>query len=73
MNAPQRPRRQSPMGEAMMWTSRIMSFGMAMFLPAVIGGWLDDRMGTEILGAIGLVFGFIVGLTWLVRTTVGKH
>ncbi len=52
--------------------SRIMSVGMAMFVPAVIGGWLDDRLGTEVLAAVGLVFGFVAGLTWLVRMTVGQ-
>ena len=63
----------SPIGEAMTWASRIMSVGIAMFLPAALGGWLDDRMGTEVLGAIGLVLGFLVGLTWLVRMTVGQQ
>jgi predicted MFS family arabinose efflux permease len=51
-----------------------MSVGVAMFLPAAIGGWLDDRLGTDVLAAIGLVLGFLAGLTWLVRMTVGqKH
>lgn len=61
------------MGEALTWASRIMSVGMAMFLPAVLGGWLDDRLGTEVLAAIGLVVGFFAGLTWLVRLTVGQQ
>ncbi|MGA0038842.1 MAG: hypothetical protein ACO3NZ_03250 [Pirellulales bacterium] len=60
------------MGDALNWASRIMSVGMAMFVPAVIGGWLDDRLGTEVLAAVGLVFGFVAGLTWLVRMTVGQ-
>lgn len=69
-----RPANRSPLGEALTWTSRITSVGMTMFLPAVIGSWLDDRLGTDVLAAIGLVFGFLAGLTWLVRMTVGqKH
>jgi hypothetical protein len=73
METKQPPSPRSPVGEALTWASRIMSVGMAMFLPAVLGGWLDDRMGTEVLGAVGLVFGFLVGLTWLVRMTVGQQ
>jgi F0F1-type ATP synthase assembly protein I len=68
----QQPPSRSPMGDALNWASRIMSVGMAMFVPAVIGGWLDDRLGTEVLAAVGLVFGFVAGLTWLVRMTVGQ-
>lgn len=70
---PRPPAKRSPVGEALTWASRIMSVGMAMFLPAVIGGWLDERLGTEVLAAIGLVLGFLAGLTWLVRMTVGQR
>ena len=63
---------RSPIGEALSWASRIMSVGMAMFVPAAIGGWLDDRLGTEVLAAVGLILGFVAGLTWLVRMTVGQ-
>ena len=44
-----------------------------MSLPAVLGGWLDERLGTEALAAIGLVVGFVAGLTWLVRLSVGQQ
>lgn len=70
---PRPPTKRSPVGEALTWASRIMSVGMAMFLPSVIGGWLDERLGTEVLAAIGLVLGFLAGLTWLVRMTVGQR
>lgn len=60
------PSRGSPVGEALTWASRIMAIGVAMFLPAVAGRWLDERLGTGFLGAAGLVLGFVSGLTWLV-------
>jgi hypothetical protein len=38
-----------------------------MVLPAVAGGWLDLRLKTSFLSAIGLVIGFVAGLGWLGR------
>jgi uncharacterized membrane protein len=67
--ADQQPR--SPVGEAMVWASRIMAMGLAMFLPAVAGTWLDGRLGTTFLGLIGLVIGFVAGISWLVQ--LGKR
>jgi len=64
-----RRRRQpdSPVGEAFAWASRIIAIGIAMFLPAVAGNWLDARLGTRFLGPVGLVVGFVIGLAWLVQ------
>lgn len=62
-----RPDVESPVGEALAWASRIMAIGLAMFLPAVAGGWLDARLGLRFCGPAGLVLGFAAGLTWLVR------
>ena len=47
----------SPMGDAFAWASQIIAIGLAMFLPAVAGNWLDARLGTRFLGPAGLVFG----------------
>lgn len=63
----------SPVGEAMVWASRIMAVGMAMFMPAVAGNWLDNQLGTGVLGMAGLVLGFILGLTWLVQLSRRKN
>jgi hypothetical protein len=57
----------SPIGEAFAWAPRLMAVGLAMFLPAVAGNWLDARLGTRFLGLAGLVLGFAVGLGWLVQ------
>ncbi len=62
----------SPVGEAMAWASRIIAVGIAMFLPAVAGNWLDSRLGTGFLGMAGLVLGFVLGLTWLVQLSRRK-
>jgi hypothetical protein len=58
-------------GEALSWASRIVAVGFAMFLPAVAGGWADARFGTSFLAPVGLVTGFVAGLTWLVRMARG--
>lgn len=57
----------SPIGDAIAWATRIMAIGVAMFLPAVAGGWLDARLGTSFLAPVGLVLGFVAGLAWLVQ------
>ena len=62
---------RSPVGEALAWASRLMAVGFVMFLPAVGGGWADARLGTSWLAPVGLVLGFGLGLTWLVRLTSG--
>lgn len=61
--------RTSPIGEALHWASRIIAVGVTMFLPAVGGRWLDARLGSNVFGLLGLVVGFVAGLTWLVRMT----
>lgn len=51
----------------MAWAARIIAIGVAMFLPAVAGGWLDARLGTAFLAPTGLVLGVVSGLAWLVH------
>jgi hypothetical protein len=59
--------RGSPIGDALVWSSRIMALGLMMFLPGVAGNWLDERLGTRFLGPVGLVLGFAVVLLRLVQ------
>jgi hypothetical protein len=59
--------RGSPIGDALVWSSRIMALGLMMFLPGVAGNWLDARLGTRFLGPVGLVLGFAVVLVLLVQ------
>lgn len=60
----ERPR-VSPVGEAMVWVSRITAIGLAMFLPGVAGGWLDDRLGTRFIGPLGFALGLGSAIFWL--------
>lgn len=62
-----REKRGSVVGDALAWASRLMAVGVAMFLPAVAGRWLDARVGTGFFGLIGLVVGVVAGMAWLVR------
>ena len=72
MTTPDNRDQDSPVGEAMAWASRIIAVGIAMFLPAVAGNWLDSRLGTGFLGMAGLVLGFVLGLTWLTQLSRRK-
>ena len=57
----------SPVGEAMVWVSRIMAIGLTMFLPGVAGGWLDVRFGTGFIGPLGFVAGLGLAIFSLTR------
>jgi len=59
----------SPVGEAMVWVSRIMAIGLSMFLPGVAGGWVDARLGTRFLGPVGFVVGLAAAILALSRLT----
>jgi hypothetical protein len=61
--------RVSPVGEAMVWVSRITAIGLAMFLPGVAGGWLDSRLGTSFLGPLGFALGLGSAIFWLASLT----
>jgi hypothetical protein len=61
----EREPRGAPIGEALSWAARIMAVGLVMFLPGVAGGWLDERLGTRVIGPAGLALGFALGIAWL--------
>ena len=58
-----------PWAEAMTWVSRIMTVGLEMTVPGVLGHWLDQRWGTSFLALTGFAFGLAVGLWHLLRMT----
>ena len=66
-----RQRDASPIGEALAWVSRIMAIGLTMFLPGVAGSWLDARLGTTLIGPLGLAGGLAVALLALTRLRGG--
>jgi F0F1-type ATP synthase assembly protein I len=65
--------RRASVGEAFTWASRIIAVGVAMFLPAVAGSWLDERLGTGFFAIVGLAVGFTAGLAWLIQMTTRKR
>lgn len=63
----------SPVGEAMVWVSRIIAIGLTMFLPGVAGGWLDARLGTSFMGPLGFVLGLGLAIYSLWQVSVRKR
>ncbi len=52
------------------WSSRITGVALEMVLPALLGYWLDQKLGTRLLFLIlGAVMGFAMGLSSLLRMT----
>lgn len=66
----QRPE-ESSIGAAMGWAARIIAIGLTMFLPGVVGTWLDTRLATTWLGPVGLAAGFAVAIAILARLRGG--
>jgi hypothetical protein len=63
----------SPIGAALAWASRVMALGLAMFLPGVAGGWLDERLGTRWIGPAGFVLGFAASLAAIASLGRRRH
>jgi len=61
-----------PLALAMEWVSKITTVALEMVLPAVGGGYLDQRLGTKYWTLIGLVLGFVVGMWHLLVMTKVK-
>lgn len=59
----------SPIAAAIAWVSRITTIALAMVVPGVAGGWLDKRLGTSWIAAVGLAIGLAGGLAMLVNLT----
>jgi hypothetical protein len=61
---------RSPIAIAAAWASRIMTVALEMVLPAVLGAWIDGKLGTRAVATlIGVVLGMALGLWHLVRLT----
>ncbi len=54
----------------MAWTSRVTAVSLEMVLPALLGFWIDQQLGTRMLFLLlGAVFGLICGMWHLIRMT----
>ncbi len=64
----QTPDDRSPMSTGLQWSTRLISIGLEMALPAAGGDWLDSRIGTSpIFTAVGGLLGFAAGMLHLLR------
>lgn len=56
------------MAQAIAWSSRITTICLEMVIPAVIGCWLDQWLGTGmVFVVVGAAVGLIAGMVHLVR------
>ncbi len=61
-----RPLPQSLVSQGVRWATRVTSIGLEFALPALLGGYLDRRLGTgSLLTILGAVFGFLAGMVHL--------
>jgi ATP synthase protein I len=52
------------------WSSRITTVAIEMVIPALVGYWIDRRLGVlPLFLALGAVFGFVAGFWSLLRMT----
>ncbi len=58
-----------PLAQAIAWVSKITTVALEMALPAIGGGYLDQRWGTKYWALAGLVLGFVVGMWHLLQMT----
>jgi hypothetical protein len=63
------PRDYSPLGAALEWVGRITAIGLLMVFPILGGHYLDHWLGTEFLGVVGMIVGFVAGLASLLVMT----
>jgi len=53
-----------------MWTSYVTTIALEMVVPGLIGYWIDQRLSTGVVFLVlGVVVGFSVGLSHLMRLT----
>ena len=67
---PEQRNDRSPFTLAMEWTSRITTISLEMVVPALVGYWLDQRLGTHLLFLVlGVILGFVTAMLSLLRLT----
>lgn len=56
----------------MEWVAKITTVALEMVIPAVGGGYLDQRLGTQYWALVGVVVGMVVGIWHLLQMTRPK-
>lgn len=54
-----------PLARAVEWVARITTVALVMVLPGVAGWWLDSRLQTRFLVAVGFGLGLALGMVYL--------
>ena len=64
---------RSPLAAALAWSSAIVTISLEMVIPGLIGYWLDQRLGTQVLFVLlGFAAGMVVFIWQLMRLTSGR-
>lgn len=67
------PDDRSAIAAAFAWSTQITTVALEMVLPAAIGYWLDQRLGTVVVFVIlGAILGMAASLTHLLQMTSPK-
>jgi hypothetical protein len=56
---------KTPWEQASEWFARTIAIVLMMVAPGAAGAWLDGRLGTNFLSAMGFAFGMILAITLL--------
>jgi hypothetical protein len=64
-----RPQDPDAIARGMRWVARIITVALEMIIPALIGSWLDNRFGTNVLVLVGLFIGVPLGLRHVIKMT----
>jgi hypothetical protein len=62
-------RKPDPIALAMEWVAKITTVGLEMALPAIGGGWLDNRLQTHYWALLGVALGVTLGIWHLLQMT----
>lgn len=63
---------RSPLSAGLEWSSRIGTLGLEFVVPALLGHYLDGRMGTNPVGLlVGMTLGFAAGMMHILRIARG--
>lgn len=56
------PEKKTPWEQASEWFARTIAIVLVMAAPGAAGAWLDGRLGTSFIAAIGFVLGMILAI-----------
>jgi hypothetical protein len=59
---------RSPLSVGIEWSARVSTLGFEFGIPALLGHFLDQKLGTNPVGLlVGMVLGFVVGMMHILR------